>query len=204
MTLPELALTALPFFYFLLIAAITPGPNNVMLTASGMNFGYKRTIPHILGIYVGFTVLIMLCAFGIGAAYHAFPQIETILKILGSAYLVYLAYKIATAGRLGLKEKEKAATRPLTFVEAAMFQFINPKALVACLTAISILPADLGIAQSVIVIFICNSIACLASTSTWTVFGKVIAKLFRDDKIRNIINVILALLLLATIPMMVL
>jgi threonine/homoserine/homoserine lactone efflux protein len=200
----ELAIAALPFFYFLLIAAITPGPNNVMLTASGMNFGYKRTLPHILGIYVGFTVLIMLTAFGIGAAYHAFPQIEIILKTLGSAYLVYLAYKIATAGRLGLKEKEKDATRPLTFTEAAMFQFINPKAVVACLTAISLLPPDLGIAQSILVIFICNSFSCLCSTSTWTVFGKMIAKLFRDDKTRHIINIILALLLLATIPMMVL
>lgn len=197
-------LHALPFFYFLLIAAVTPGPNNVMLTASGMNFGYIKTLPHILGIYVGFTTLILLCAFGVGAAYHAFPQIEIVLKILGSLYLVYLAFKIATAGRLGLKEKEQSAKRPITFVEAAMFQFINPKALVACLTAISLLPPDMGILQSLFIIITLNTFTCFVSTSTWTVFGKMIAGLFRDDKTRQIINIALAILLLATIPMMVL
>ena len=194
----------LPFFYFLLIAAITPGPNNVMLTASGMNFGYKRTIPHIMGIYIGFSALLMLCALGVGAAYEAFPQIGTVLKIGGSAYLLYLAWKIANSGRLHLREKAEAAAKPLTFTQAALFQFINPKAVVACLTALSLLPAQISILHSLILILVLNTICCLSSTTLWTLFGKVIAKLFRDDKIRNIINIALALLLVATIPMMLL
>lgn len=194
----------MPFFYFLLIAAVTPGPNNVMLTASGMNFGYKRTIPHILGIYIGFSALLMLCALGVGAAYKAFPQIGIVLKIGGSAYLVYLAWKIAHSGRLHLREKAAEATTPLTFTQAALFQFINPKAVVACLTALSLLPEGISVLQSLLVIFVLNTFCCLSSTTIWTLFGKVIAALFRDDKTRHIINIVLALLLLAAVPMMLL
>lgn len=204
MNIPDLFLGALPFFYFLLIAAVTPGPNNVMLTASGMNFGYKRTIPHILGIYAGFSTLILLCILGIGAAYEAFPQIDVVLKIGGSAYLIYLAYKISGGGRLHLRETAEKTASPLTFSQAALFQFINPKAIVACLTAISLLPAEMDLSERLLVVFVINSLCCLASTTTWTLFGKVIATCFRDDKIRHIINIVLALLLLATIPMMVL
>jgi len=202
--MPEIILSALPFFYFLLIAAVTPGPNNVMLTASGMNFGYKRTIPHIMGIYIGFTSLILLCALGVGAAYQAFPQIEMALKIFGSLYLIYLAYKIAGSGRLHLQEQAKAAKKPLTFGQAALFQYINPKAVVVCLTAISLLPASMSLTERLAVIVVVNTFCCFASTSIWTLFGKMIAKLFREDKARHIINIVLALLLLATIPMMVL
>ncbi len=204
MDIPVLFTAALPFFYFLLIAAVTPGPNNVMLTASGMNFGYMRTIPHILGIYIGFSTLILLSALGIGALYAAFPQITFVLKIFGSAYLIYLAYKISGGGRLHLRETAKEAKEPLSFMQALLFQFVNPKAVVACLTALSLLPPEIDLIERLLVVFVINSFCCLVSTSIWTFFGTMIAGLFRDDKTRRIINIILALLLLATIPMMVL
>ena len=203
-TLMENTAALLPFFYFLFIAAVTPGPNNVMLTASGMNFGYKRTIPHIAGIYSGMWAMLSLCALGIGAAYQAFPQIDIILKIGGSAYLLYLAWKIANSGRLNVREKSEEIGKPLTFMQAALFQFINPKAVVVCLTALSLLPTSLSLINSLIAIFVFNTICTMSATTIWTLFGKMIAKLFRDDKIRNRINIALALLLVATIPMLLL
>lgn len=199
----NLILPSLPFFYFLFVASITPGPNNVMLTASGMNFGYMRTIPHMAGIYVGFTIYLTICAFGVGAAVAAYPPVLIALKILGSAYLVYLAWRIVNAGRMGVAEKAKETARPLTFLEAAGFQFINPKGVVFGLAAASLLPPEASLAQIGVIVFIATTISCIAALNTWVLFGKAVATLFRDDKIRRVINIILALLLLATLPMMV-
>jgi threonine/homoserine/homoserine lactone efflux protein len=200
----DLIVPSLSLLYFLNIAAITPGPNNVMLTASGINFGYKRTIPHMLGILCGFNVLIILGALGVGSLYESLPQIEIVLKILGSLYLTYLAYKIYNVGRVGLDEKTKQAERPMTFLEAFMFQFVNPKGVVFAMAAASVLPAEFSVLESVIAVSVCSAIASIISTNVWAIFGTLIAELFRDAKKRQIINAVLALLLLATIPMMVL
>ena len=198
----DLLSIALPFFYLQFIASMTPGPNNVMLTASGMNFGYKRTVPHILGVMAGFFTLIHVSAFGVGALYQSFPQIEWVLKGVGSAYLLYLSYKIATAGRVGLKDKTKKTTRPMKFFEALAFQFINPKGVVFSITLIGLLPPDLDLIKVLSIISVSTLITSACSTNTWTIFGKIIAEIFRDDKARHIINVVLALMLLATIPML--
>lgn len=198
----DLILASLPFMYFLFVASITPGPNNVMLTASGMNFGYKRTIPHMAGIYIGFLIYIMICAFGVGAAVTAYPPVLMALKGLGSIYLVYLSYRILKAGRMGVDKKAKETARPLTFWEAFGFQFINPKGVVFGLAASSLLPAEATFIQIGVIVFIATTISCIASLNTWVLFGKAVATLFRDDKTRMIINIVLALLLLATLPMM--
>lgn len=197
-----LILSSLPFFYLQLIASITPGPNNVMLTVSGMNFGYRRSVPHILGIMSGFLTLILLCSFGVGVVYHSFPQIEIVLRVLGSAYLVFLAYKISSAGRLGVRDAARDATKPMTFMQAFAFQFVNPKGIVFSITMIGILPAEISVIERSFVITLSTFITSAISTNTWAIFGKMIAVLFQDAKTRQIINVILALLLLATIPMM--
>ncbi len=199
----DLIVTSLPLLYFLNIAAVTPGPNNVMLTASGINFGYKRTIPHMLGILVGFNVLIILGALGVGTLYESLPQIEIVLKVLGSLYLLYLSYKIFNAGRIGLDEKTKNAEKPMTFVEAFLFQFVNPKGVVFAMAAASVLPTSFTLLESVIAVSICSAIASLISTNVWAVFGTLIAELFRDAKKRFIVNTAMALLLVATIPMMI-
>ena len=193
-----------PFFYFLLIASITPGPNNVMLTASGMNFGYQRTIPHMLGIVFGFMALLLLCTYGIGSFYKVYPQIQIVLKIFGAAYLLYLAFQIVSAGRLELKEKVKNTTRPLSFIEAFGFQFINPKGVVFGLAAINLLPPEYSLLQHSVIVVVSVMISAAISTNAWTLFGKVVANLFRNDKMRFIINMILALLLLGCLPLMIL
>ncbi|KAF0095779.1 MAG: putative amino acid efflux protein [Puniceicoccaceae bacterium 5H] len=199
----SLIASGLPFVYFMLVASLTPGPNNVMLTASGINFGYKRTLPHILGVVVGCALLLLLVVLGVGAAYHAYPPLQLILKVLGSCYLVYLAYRILTASGVGLKEEREHASRPIRFIEAFGFQFINPKAIVFFITAVNILPDERSLFERCLIAVIGSSLVCMLSTHTWTFFGKLLAKLFRNDRTRLIVNVLLALLLLATIPMMV-
>ncbi len=195
-------LAIFPFFYFVLIASITPGPNNIMLTASGMNFGYLKTVPHIVGICTGFLVLLILCSLGIGAIYKAFPIAQTALKFIGSGYLLYLAYRILTSGAVGLKKQVQHTVKPMTFWEAFGFQFINPKGVIFGMTALTILPADFNMLERCIAIIVAVAITAPISTHTWAIMGQLIAKLFRDDKMRHIINGGLALLLIATIPMM--
>ena len=186
-----------------MIASITPGPNNVMLTASGMNFGYRRSLPHILGIMSGFLTLIILATLGVGAVYKTFPAAEILLKIMGSAYLLYLSIRIAMAGKLGVKEKAKETGKPLTFIEAFAFQFINPKGVVFSMTLIAILPAELSLLERCIAVTVSTLITAAVSTHVWTLFGQMIAGLFRTPRTRNIINLILAGLLMATIPLMI-
>ncbi|MDP0500793.1 MAG: LysE family translocator [Verrucomicrobiota bacterium JB022] len=198
----SLIVSGLPFVYFMLVASLTPGPNNVMLTASGINFGYQRTWPHILGVIGGCAIVMLLAALGMGAAYHAYPPLQVIMKALGSCYLVYLAYRILKAGRLGLQEKSEQTARPLRFVEAFGFQFINPKAIVFAVTAVNILPDYYTVFECCLVAVVGSTLVCILSTHTWTFFGKLLAKLFRNDRSRRIVTILLALLLLATIPMM--
>lgn len=204
MSVIDIIVAALPFFYLNFIGCITPGPNNVMLTASGMNFGYLKTVPHMLGIFFGFVILLWLCAFGVGAAYEAYPPVQVALKVLGCAYLLYLAYRIFRAGRVGLNKASQEAQQPLTFWEAFGFQYINPKAIVFGLAAVNLLPADMAFWMKAVIILFTAVITCGISLNVWTLFGKMVAELFRDDKIRQIINTVLALLLIATIPMMIL
>ncbi|MAI62762.1 MAG: hypothetical protein CBB87_09830 [Micavibrio sp. TMED27] len=192
-----------PFFYYLFIGAMTPGPNNVMLTASGMNFGYRKTVPHIAGIMGGYTTLLMLCVIGVGAAVKAFPELMFALKYFGAAYLLYLSYKIVMAGRIGLDKQRKSTARPLSFFEAYAFQFVNPKALVFALSSMSLLPENTSMIAMMIAAFIAGILCSGISTNCWALIGQAIAKVFRDDKIRLIINLILAALLLATLPLMI-
>jgi threonine/homoserine/homoserine lactone efflux protein len=115
----------LPLAVFAFVSSITPGPNNIMLTSSGMMFGFVRSIPHMLGITVGFGVLLALCAAGVGSLVVALPSIHVLLKIFGSGYLLYLAWQLR---RTAIRQDAAASAKPLSFIGAAMFQFVNPKA----------------------------------------------------------------------------
>ncbi|WDZ97736.1 LysE family translocator [Herbaspirillum sp. WKF16] len=124
----------LPLISFAFVSSITPGPNNIMLTSSGIWFGFQRSVPHMLGITFGFGVLLALCAFGIGAAVIAVPELVLLLKALGSAYLLYLAWQLRGMRMAGAVE---GAARPMSFRAAAVFQFANPKAWVMAVTGAS-------------------------------------------------------------------
>lgn len=124
----------LPLALFAFVSSITPGPNNIMLTSSGILFGFGRTIPHVLGITFGFGVMLALCAVGIGSLILAVPAIHVVLKVFGSGYLLYLAWQLRN---MAFKQEDQANVKPISFLGAAMFQFVNPKAWVMTVTSAS-------------------------------------------------------------------
>ncbi len=189
MDIPAIAL-------FALVAAITPGPNNVMLWASGLNFGLRRTVPHIAGIVAGFLSLLIATSSGLGALFQRAPWMSTTLRIIGSAYLLYLAYRVATAA--GGAETTQA--RPFTFWEAAAFQYANPKAWVMTITAgSSFIPPDRGVVGSVAVLAATFGLVLVPSILVWAGGGTLMGRLLEDPKARRVVNIVLALLLVWTV-----
>jgi threonine/homoserine/homoserine lactone efflux protein len=116
---------ATAFLPFAVVAAFTPGPNNLLLAASGANFGIRRTIPHLLGVMCGFPLLVLAVGLGLGSVFQRHPDVHTVLKFVGATFLIYLAWRIATAGSTAT---DTGPGRPLTFLQAALFQWVNPKA----------------------------------------------------------------------------
>ena len=123
-----------PLIFFSIAAAFTPGPNNIIGSYSGFNFGIKKSIPLILGVTFGYTTLITLSAGGLNVIFNAYPILKTIIKILGSFFLIYLAYKISFQTQV----EEKKIKNPVKFYETFIFQFVNPKGVFAAITSISL------------------------------------------------------------------
>ncbi|MEO4000095.1 LysE family translocator [Mesorhizobium sp. CAU 1732] len=171
----------LALIVFAFVTSITPGPNNFMLMASGVNFGFRRTIPHMFGIGAGFLSLLLGVGFGLGAVLTAYPALHTGLKIAGGAYLLYLAWRIAMTRSLG--EKDSGAARPMTFMEAAGFQWINPKAWVMAVTAMAIYTNPQSPFLSVVLVSLAFAVVNLPSVSTWAGFG-VALRGFLSDPLR--------------------
>lgn len=181
---------------FALVSTVTPGPNNLMLMASGANFGFKRTIPHMFGIGLGFGFMIFLVGMGLMGVFEAFPVSHQILKTLSVIYLVYLAYKIAASGQPSSEGSLKS--NPLTFLQACAFQWVNPKAWSMALTAISVYSPD----RTLLSIFIISSIFALVnvpSVSLWTLLGQKISGLLHDPIRLKVFNFTMAGCLLASI-----
>ncbi len=124
----------LPLAMFAFVSSITPGPNNIMLTSSGIRFGFARSIPHMLGVTFGFGVMLVLCAAGIGSLILAVPAIHVVLKVIGSGYLLYLAWQLRS---MAFKQDERIEAKPMSFLGASLFQFVNPKAWVMAITGAS-------------------------------------------------------------------
>lgn len=189
----------LPFAWYSLVMGMTPGPNNLMLAASGMNFGIRQTLPHILGVIVGFGLLFLLVGLGIGTLYTEVPAVQQLLRWAGAAFLVYLAWRIAGAGAI---ETPEDAT-PLRFHEAALFQFANPKAWVFSTTASASFLGNGGTAGAV-VLCVASIAVTLLSTVTWTLFGAALARLISKPRVQRRVNLAFALALLATVPLILL
>lgn len=163
--------TFLALATFAFVTSITPGPNNMMLFSSGVNFGFKRTIPHMLGIGGGFFTLLLGIGFGLGAILKAYPLAFIILKFAGGIYLLYIAWKIATSRRLG---ESKAGSRPMRFLEAAAFQWVNPKAWVMALGAMTTYPVPESYTATVLIIAFVFTIVNVPSVSCWAGFGSAL------------------------------
>ncbi|WP_347901207.1 LysE family translocator [Pseudomonas purpurea] len=191
----------LGFALFALVTSITPGPNNTMLLASGVNFGFNRSIPHMLGITCGFFVLVVAVGFGLGAVFQAYPLLYTALRYVGAAYLLYLAWKIAHSGPVS--ESEQGQAKPISYLGAAAFQWVNPKAWIMAIGAISTYTPLQGYFTNVIVIAAVFAVINLPSVSVWVVCGSLLRNVLRDRRWLRVFNWGMALLLVASMyPML--
>jgi threonine/homoserine/homoserine lactone efflux protein len=186
---------------FALATSCTPGPNNIMLTASGVNFGFARTGAHMAGVVVGFAVLQAACAAGLGALVAAYPAIHTVMQFAGGAYMLWLAWKVANAGQP--KKVEGGGGRPLTFLEAAAFQWVNPKGLLTSLGAVALFVRPMTALFDATMMITVFALSTALAVTVWTAFGTVVARALRNPRHARIFNIVMALLLVASIVPMV-
>ena len=185
--------SALSAFYFTMF--FTPGPNNAMLTASGMKFGFIRTLPHLIGIPLGHILQIGLTCFGLANLFLLYPQIQFYMKILCFFYLLYLSWTII--GSFSLIKKESG--RPLKLYEAAAFQFINPKAWTIAITVVSaFFPSGENFIVATAFLTLTAALVCFPSICVWAIFGNSLRLFIKNNKIKKIIEYILAILLVLT------
>jgi threonine/homoserine/homoserine lactone efflux protein len=184
--------TLVPLILFAAVMSLAPGPNVVMVTASAANFGFRRVIPHMLGITLGFAIMVVAVALGLQGLVHAAPRLHALVRYAGAVYLLYLAWRIARADAQGTVSLAK----PIGFLEAALFQWINPKGWVFALGALATyttVGGDLLREMSVIAIVLAT--ACLGSVAIWAGFGVVIGRFLGNPRIRRAFNLTMAALL---------
>ena len=183
---------------FALVSAFSPGPNNLMLLSSGMNFGWRKSVPHILGIAIGFPVMIFGVGMGIMQIFEAYPVSLVVMKVLSAVYLIYLAYKIASTRPSGV-DLEVKNTRPLTFVQAAAFQWVNPKAWAMALTAISAYTIANNMLFSVFTVIFVFLAVGMMSANSWTIIGLKLRTFLSNPTAFRAFNIGCALILVATL-----
>ncbi|MBY5404288.1 LysE family translocator [Rhizobium sp. WSM1274] len=192
--------TFLALVLFAFTTSITPGPNNMMLFASGVNFGFRRTIPHMFGIGVGFFSLLIGVGFGLGALLHTVPVVYTALKFAGGAYLVWIAWKIATSRSLS---EGSTGVEPMSFVAAAAFQWVNPKAWVMAVTAMATYTNPQLYLASVLIVGLAFAAVNVPSVSTWAGFGSALREWLSDPVRLKWFNISMAVLLVLSLwPML--
>ena len=180
---------------FALVASITPGPNNLMLMASGANFGLRRTLPHMFGVGLGFSFMLLIVGAGLINVFARYPGIYDIMKVVSAAYLLFLAWKIATAAPF---EATAEKGKPFTFLQAALFQWVNPKAWAMALSAISIYSPDHKLSQ-VALIAVVFGFVNIPSVTTWVVAGQQMQRLLTNTHRLRAFNLTMALLLIASL-----
>ncbi|WP_170526318.1 LysE family translocator [Ruegeria arenilitoris] len=180
---------------FAFVSSITPGPNNLMLMASGANFGFRRTIPHMLGIGLGFMLMVLLVGAGLVQVFEAYPVSHVILKIASVAYLLFLAWRIANAAPA---KGPGYAGRPMTFLQAAAFQWVNPKAWAMALTATTAYAPGQTL-QAIALVAIVFGCVNLPSVSTWTVLGQQMARVLTNRRRLTVFNWSMAVLLVISL-----
>ena len=175
---------------------VTPGPNNSILTASGIKFGFFRSVPNIFGIPTGHGIQLALVCLGLGSLFTQFPILLNILRYVGTAYILYLAYKMFGSMNVSLAEEK---SRPLKYYEAILFQFVNPKAWVICITAVSLFyPEKENLIVGTLFMVIMSTVINIPSISVWALGGSIIRHYLRNNNLKKILEWFLALLLLAT------
>lgn len=190
---PEL-LAALALFAF--VSSITPGPNNTMLMASGANFGFRASIPHMIGVSGGFLLLVVAVGLGLGGLFAAYPELHDLLAVAGGLYLLWLAWKIATSSGLGMGE---AGARPQTFLQAAAFQWVNPKAWAMALGAVTAYAPRDGYVTNILVVSVIFTAINLPCVASWTGFGVGLRRFLDRPAVLRGFNIGMALLLVLSL-----
>ncbi len=186
-----LALTAFAF-----ATSITPGPNNLMLLASGVNFGLWRTVPHMLGIGSGFMLMVVLVGLGFSQVAAAIPRVTWVIKAAGTAYMLWLAWKIAHSGTIG---EGRQTASPMTFLQAAAFQWVNPKAWAMAVTAIGAYTLPDQFNQSILIVALVFGVINLPSVSIWALFGVWLRRYLSNPVVVRRFNIGMALLLVLSL-----
>jgi threonine/homoserine/homoserine lactone efflux protein len=194
----EAMLLALATFCF--VSSITPGPNNMMLLASGANFGFRRTLPHLMGVSLGFGAMVLAVGLGVGGLFVVYPALYIVLKVVGGAYMLWLAWRIATADGIG---DNSGTSRPMSFWEAVAFQWVNPKAWAISLGAITafVAPGEFLVGVLIVTaVFATINLPCIAS---WAAFGVVLRRFLDRPWTLRAFNVTMAVLLVLSLyPML--
>lgn len=183
---------------FAFVGTVSPGPNNALLWASGVRYGFRRCIPHVVGTAIGMGALTLGVAAGIGALLDAAPFVDVGLKVAGSAYLLYVAYLVLGSGGVGSSD----ITRPLTLWQGAAFQWVNPKAWVFTVAAVgTFLPPTLPRPAGVALLCATLMVIVIGSSSAWAAGGAGLGRLVEDERARRAINLALAVLLVASVAL---
>jgi threonine/homoserine/homoserine lactone efflux protein len=187
---------AAAFVVFAVATLITPGPNNIMLMASGLNFGLVRTLPHGFGVPLGFGFMVLVIGFGLGAIFAAYPLAYQVLKYVGAAYLLYLAWRIASATS---PHGANARARPFTFLQAAAFQWVNAKAWVMAIGAVTAYAGITAFPLNTILIAATFTVLGIGSSFTWVLFGTGLKRIVNDPRSVRVFNLVMAALLAASL-----
>ena len=184
---------------FCLISTVTPGPNNILLAHSGANFGMRRTLPHVLGIRCGMTLLHIVILLGLGEIFRLWPVMHNVFTFIAAGYIVYMSAKIAFAKM----HNSKNSLKPMTILQAASFQAINPKSWASLMSASTLftLTGDLFWPSAFLCIIAFN-VATLPGTFMWITIGKLVSSKLQDPTFHRYFNILMGVLLLTTLPMM--
>lgn len=185
------------FIVFATAAAFTPGPNNIMLMTSGLNYGFRPSLAHVAGVTIGYSVLLAIVGLGLGAVFTAYPVLQTILKYVGAAYLIYLAYVIAVSKPAD--PSEAAQGRPMTFTGAALFQLVNVKGWVIAVGSVSAYAAITAYPWNMLLLAAIICVITLASALAWLLMGTALQALVKSPRAIRIFNITMAVLLLASL-----
>ncbi|MBN9024752.1 LysE family translocator [Kaistia sp. MMO-174] len=182
---------------FAAVMAFTPGPNNTMLMVSGANWGVLPSVPHMLGITIGFPLMVFAVGMGLGGLFQTYPVLHEILKYVSFVYLLYLAWKLARAGRHNADGARQG--RPMSFLAAALFQWVNPKAWIMAVTAMALfVPAGSPMLSGVLLLVAVFALMSLPSAAAWCLFGTAISGFLDSDRRIAVFNALMALILVVS------
>jgi threonine/homoserine/homoserine lactone efflux protein len=185
------------FVIFATVMFFTPGPNNVMLLSSGLTYGFRRTVPHLAGIVIGFAFMIGAVGLGMGTIFISYPVLQTVLKYAGAAYLIYLAVAIATSGPV--KPGQDNRRGPMTFWGAVMFQWINIKGWVMVIGTITAYAGIASFPWNITIQVMLSLLLGVVACSTWALFGTALRPLLTSERAVRVFNIVMAVLLLASL-----